>query len=199
MPSFRSPPTPGTAGATPSAPGRPRWSTCGSTTGPFSAGKADAGRAGAGAVCEIPGVGPIPAATARALAEDAILAALITEATDVRAVSHVGRVMPARLRTAVVARDETCVVPGCDVRHGLQIDHVVPIAERGPTRLDNLARLCSWHHYLKTHHRWRLSGGPGSWEWRGQEHASPARDRPRPRSRRRGRSEASAASPARGP
>jgi hypothetical protein len=81
--------------------------------------------------------------------------------------------MPARLRTAVLARDATCVVPGCEVRRGLQIDHVVPLSEHGPTRLDNLARRCSWHHYLKTHQGWRLSGGPGSWEWRGPEHASP--------------------------
>jgi Domain of unknown function (DUF222)/HNH endonuclease len=159
------------------------------------------GTAEAGELCEIPGVGPIPVATARALAEDAILAALITDGTDVQAVSHVGRVMPSRLRTAVVARDETCVVPSCDVRHQLQIDHVVPMAEGGPTRLDNLARLCSWHHYLKTHHGYRLSGGPGLWRWRDPEHAprAAAAGATRSRARRRDRSEACAASPARGP
>ena len=132
-----------------------------------------AGEAAAGEVCDIPGVGPIPVATARALSQDAIVAALITDGTDVRTVSHLGRVIPARLRTAVVARDQTCVVPGCDVRHQLQIDHVIPVSARGATRLDNLARLCPWHHYLKTHHRYRLAGGPGSWRWEAPERRSP--------------------------
>lgn len=36
-------------------------------------------------------------------------------------------------------------------------------------RLDNLARLCSWHHYLKTHRGYRLSGGPGSWRFEGPD------------------------------
>ena len=76
----------------------------------------------------------------------------------------------ARLRTALVARDRTCVVPGCGVSWGLEIDHVVPFAEGGPTSLDNLALLCHHHHFLKTFEGWVLErtggertdgGGPG--------------------------------------
>ena len=55
----------------------------------------------AGEVCEIVGVGPIPVAVARRLADDAFLKALIHDGTDVLAVSHLGRSIPARLRTAV--------------------------------------------------------------------------------------------------
>lgn len=62
--------------------------------------------------CEIPGVGPIPAATARALASDAILSTVITKGVDVAAVAHFGRTISARLRTALEARDTECVVPG---------------------------------------------------------------------------------------
>jgi hypothetical protein len=106
-------------------------------------------------------------AAARRLASDAILKVLVTDGADVRAVAHAGRSVPARLRSALEARDPTCVVPGCDVRQELEVDHVVPWADGGPTALANLARLCHWHHYLKTHRRYRLGGGPGSWTWSG--------------------------------
>ncbi|MDQ3752243.1 MAG: HNH endonuclease, partial [Actinomycetota bacterium] len=115
--------------------------------------------------CEIAGVGPIPAATARALASDSILSVLVTDGTDIKTVSHLGRTIPARLRTALSARDRKCVVPGCDTRHHLEIDHILPRAQEGPTRLDNLARLCTYHHHLKTARGYRLCGRPGSWEW----------------------------------
>jgi uncharacterized protein DUF222/HNH endonuclease len=115
--------------------------------------------------CEIPGVGPIPVATARALASDAILAAVLTEGADVKAVAHLGRTIPARLRTALQARDTECVVPGCHNRHRLEIDHVEPFVEGGPTSLENLVRLCRPHHQMKTHLGFRLKGSPGKWTW----------------------------------
>lgn len=94
---------------------------------------------------------------------------LVTDGADVKTVAHAGRTIPARLRTALEARDPVCVVPGCDVMRGLEIDHRVPWAHDGPTQLDNLARLCGWHHYLKTHQGFRLSGGPGDWRWSAPE------------------------------
>ena len=124
------------------------------------------GRASAGSRCEIPGIGRIPPATARALAGDAIIKALVTNGTDVQAVTHLGRTIPARVRSALEVRDPTCVVPTCHVRHGLEIDHYrTAYADGGPTTIDNLARLCGFHHYLKTHCGYRLSGQPGSWKW----------------------------------
>ncbi|MGZ4121398.1 MAG: DUF222 domain-containing protein [Actinomycetota bacterium] len=123
------------------------------------------GRTTSEETCEIPGIGPIPVATARALANDAILKVIVTDGADIKAVGHAGRTIPARVRTALEARDRRCVVPACDVRRHLEIDHIVPLAEGGPTRLTNLARLCRWHHYLKTHCGHRLRGGPGTWVW----------------------------------
>jgi 5-methylcytosine-specific restriction endonuclease McrA len=108
-------------------------------------------------------------AAARRLASDAVLAVVLTEGAEVTAVAHLGRSVPSRVRAALEARDPTCVVPGCDVRQGLEIDHRIPFAQGGPTTLDNLARLCRHHHYLKTHHRWRLGGGPGNWTWTGPD------------------------------
>jgi hypothetical protein len=116
--------------------------------------------------CEIPGIGRIPVQTARALMEDSILKVLVTKGIDVRAVAHRGRTIPARIRTALEVRDKTCVVPGCDKSRGLEIDHYrVAFADNGPTTLDNLARLCRWHHYAKTHLGYRLTGESGVWRW----------------------------------
>jgi hypothetical protein len=34
---------------------------------------------------------------------------------------------------------------------------VIPVAENGPTELDNLALLCGHHHFLKTYEGWTLT------------------------------------------
>ncbi|MGH9036752.1 MAG: HNH endonuclease signature motif containing protein, partial [Acidimicrobiia bacterium] len=47
----------------------------------------------------------------------------------------------------------------------LQIDHRDPYAATRDTSLPNLARLCRWHHYQKSHLGYRYRGGPGTWAW----------------------------------
>ncbi|MGH2794321.1 MAG: DUF222 domain-containing protein [Actinomycetota bacterium] len=116
-------------------------------------------------VCRIGGIGPISVSAARRLAADGIVKAVLDDGADVRAVAHLGRTIPARVRTALEARDETCVVPGCEQRHGLEIDHIQPFVTGGPTTIDNLARLCRYHHAQKTHRGWLLDGQPGAWRW----------------------------------
>jgi hypothetical protein len=118
-----------------------------------------------GETCEIPGVGPIPVSVARMLAGDAFVSVLVTDGADVQAVATAGRTIPARMKRALIERDPTCVVPGCGNRRNLEFDHVVPLCAGGPTCLANLCRLCGWHHLLKSHHGWRLSGEPGEWVW----------------------------------
>ena len=116
--------------------------------------------------CEIPGVGPVPIETARELLGDAIVELVITKGRDIASVTHLGRTVRAPLRRALIERDQTCVIPGCDVREGLQIDHrIIPVVENGETALWNLARLCRHHHYLRHHAGFRLEGGPGDWQW----------------------------------
>ncbi len=120
-----------------------------------------------GEVCEIPGVGPVSVDTAKELMGDAITQLVITDGVDVTTICHLGRSIPSPLRTALVDRDQTCVVPGCDVRQGLEIDHwAVSFADGGPASLENLARLCGHHHHLRTHRGFQLLGGPGRWRWR---------------------------------
>lgn len=115
-----------------------------------------------GELCEIDGQGPIPVPMARNMANDSFLAYVFHQAGDIRAISHHGRTINRRLRTALAHRDRGCVVPGCGVTWGLEIDHVVPFAEGGPTTLDNLALLCHHHHFLKTFEGWTLEQAPES-------------------------------------
>jgi hypothetical protein len=123
-----------------------------------------------GEICEIDGMGPIPVLMARDLANDSMLRVVFHKAGDIRAVSHLGRTINATLRTALVFRDRTCVVPGCEVDVGLEIDHVHEFAKGGPTEIDNLALLCHHHHYLKTYENWILerigSDAEGAPKWR---------------------------------
>ena len=93
----------------------------------------------AGEVCEIVGVGPIPVAVARRLADDAFLKALIHDGTDILAVSHLGRSIPSRLRTAVEELYPECALQGCHANRHLEIDHNIPVAEGGLTEIGNLA------------------------------------------------------------
>ena len=110
-----------------------------------------------GELCELDGQGPIPPLMARDMANDSFLRFIFHRSEDIRAISHFGRTINKSLRTALVHRDRTCVVPGCGVSFGLEIDHILPMAEGGPTTIDNLALLCHHHHFLKTFEGWVLT------------------------------------------
>jgi hypothetical protein len=84
--------------------------------------------------------------------------------------------VPDRIREQVQLRDRTCVFPGCarpargcDVDHVVEYDHDAEAEGRpqpGPTRTDNLACLCRFHHRLKTHSGWRYAMVEnGVFEW----------------------------------
>jgi hypothetical protein len=66
-----------------------------------------------------------------------------------------------RLREQVILRDQTCVFPWCThPARRCQMDHVIPYDHHHPDRggqtaSDNIAPLCTKHHRLKTHGRWR--------------------------------------------
>ncbi len=57
------------------------------------------------------------------------------------------------------------MVPGCGQERDLEVDHVIGVVRYGPGKLRNLALLCRWHHYLKTHHGYRLKRFGGGWLW----------------------------------
>jgi hypothetical protein len=121
-----------------------------------------------GETCTIAGVGQVPVATARKLLGEGFLSLLVTKGADVATVAHAGRAVPADVDTALNERDKVCCVPGCEVTEPLERDHrVLPFIDGGTTSLANLARLCRWHHYLRTYLGWRLEGEAGNWSWVG--------------------------------
>jgi 5-methylcytosine-specific restriction endonuclease McrA len=91
---------------------------------------------------------------AKELAQDAFLKALLYSGTNIHTVKHFGRHIPAVLRTALDLgpvpefTGRQCVDCGC--RHGLQYDHVDPIAHNGPTEYKNLEARCWTDHEEKT-------------------------------------------------
>jgi len=118
--------------------------------------------------CEIAGVGTVSATTARRLMGDALFNVVISDGCDVKTVTGTKRTIPTAVRVALVERDRTCVVPGCDAALGLEIDHwQTEYSLGGPTALSNLARVCKVHHDMHSYTGWRLSGGPGRWRWEG--------------------------------
>ncbi|MEP6624220.1 MAG: DUF222 domain-containing protein [Acidimicrobiia bacterium] len=114
-----------------------------------------------GEICEIEGLGPLPVGVALRLASDAILKAVVVDGVDVTRVAHLGRTIPAHLRTAIEVRDRTCVIEGCEVDRHLEIDHNIPVAAGGLTTLANLGRLCHHHHAQKTLRDLRRAGPLG--------------------------------------
>ena len=124
------------------------------------------GHAVDGETCSIPGLGPVPVALVRELLGDAILELVVTKGTDVTTVCSDSRYVAKALRIALEERDPVCVVPGCGKSDPLERDHwQTDFSKDGPTELDNLARLCPWHHHQKTYRGWRLVGPPGQWRF----------------------------------
>jgi len=114
--------------------------------------------------CEITDVGPVPVTLARALLDDAVVSVLVEDGDDITTVSSPKRTIPAKLRRALETRYSACGVKGCANDRFLQIDHVVALEDHGRTEPDNLWRLCSHHHKLKTHCRWRIVGTTHNWD-----------------------------------
>jgi hypothetical protein len=119
------------------------------------------GHAEPGERCEIVGIGPVPVKTARALLDDASVTVMTRDGDDITAVSRPTRTIPTKLRRALETRYPTCGVPACANDQFLEIDHVVPIEDHGATEIENLWRLCSHHHALKTYQGWRVVGANG--------------------------------------
>jgi len=126
------------------------------------------------------GYGPVPAALGRSLvAVDATdmtkddadeaevwLRRLYTSPTtgDLVAIDSKRRCFPAGVRRLTVVRDEVCRTPWCDapIRH---IDHVVGVAEGGPTSFDNAQGLCEACNQAKEAPGWTAEAtraGPGA-------------------------------------
>ena len=125
------------------------------------------GHAAEGETCIIPGIdAPIPVSLVLDMIPGAILELLVKDGVDVTTVVTNSRHIKTALAIALDERDKFCCVPGCESRAFLENDHWQQrFADGGETSYANIARLCSRHHYLKTHKGFELRGYPGRWRF----------------------------------
>jgi Domain of unknown function (DUF222)/HNH endonuclease len=98
--------------------------------------------------CEL-GDGPaIAPETARRLGCDGSIVRIIERDGRPLSVGRRKRAVPAALRRALRGRDDGCRFPGCAHKRFLHAHHIHHWARGGPTTLDNLIQLCSYHHRL---------------------------------------------------
>jgi hypothetical protein len=119
------------------------------------------GRTEGDELCDIAGVGVVPARVARSLLGDAILKLVITNGVDVVNVTHLGRGPTAAQRVALLWTSPWCTNSRCSHTLQIQYDHRKPWTEVHKTTLDNLDRLCGPCHKRKTHEGWTLVEGKG--------------------------------------
>ena len=63
-------------------------------------------------------------------------------------------------------RDKECRFPGCGARRFTQAHHVVWWEHGGPTDLDNLVLVCTFHHKLVHEYGWAVRRDPdGTVRW----------------------------------
>lgn len=107
-----------------------------------------------GEPCHIVDGGPIPIDVAKELAKDAFFNVVLHDAVDILTLTRLGRHIPAHLRAALDVGDppdfdgKKCA--DCGKRHHLQMDHVDPVANNGPTSYKNLKPRCYTDHQAKT-------------------------------------------------
>jgi hypothetical protein len=99
--------------------------------------------------CHLDAGPAIPPETARRLACDATVVALVEGADGTPLdVGRKRRTPPAPLRWALRRRDQGCRFPGCGARRFLHAHHIHHWTKGGATALTNLVLLCGRHHRL---------------------------------------------------
>ena len=97
--------------------------------------------------CEIEDGPAIPVETARRLACDASLVAILEDGRgEPLDVGRKTRTIPPALRRALASRDRGCVFPGCTHKRYVDGHHLQHWADGGTTKLANLVTLCRFHH-----------------------------------------------------
>ena len=104
-------------------------------------------QAGGGHHCEIEDGPAVAAETARRLACDASLVAIVEdEKGEPLNVGRKTRSIPPALQRALNARDKGCRFPGCTHKKYTDAHHIQHWAHGGETKMSNLVTLCRFHH-----------------------------------------------------
>jgi hypothetical protein len=114
------------------------------------------GHATDGEPCHVVGAGPVPVSAVRdALDHDAFLKVAFHDGVSIHKIKHFGRHLKAELRTALelgpppLFDGKQCGC-GCGKRFKVQVDHIDPVANGGPTSMANLNPLVANEHAAKT-------------------------------------------------
>jgi hypothetical protein len=105
-------------------------------------------------VCKIPGVGPISPQTAKQIATDAFINAVVCDGKDLREFKRFTRHIPIEVQIALELGDPPdfdgvrCI--DCGNRFRTEFDHIEPRAANGPTSKPNLGPRCWPCHLAKT-------------------------------------------------
>lgn len=86
--------------------------------------------------------------TVRRLGCDAGVVRIVERDSRPLTVGRRTRAIPPALRRALRSRDDACRFPGCNHRRFMHAHHIRHWARGGPTTLENLVQLCSYHHRL---------------------------------------------------
>ncbi len=86
--------------------------------------------------------------TVRRLGCDAAVVRILERDGEPLSVGRRTRTIPPALRRALRSRDRGCRFPGCTHERFLHAHHIKHWARGGPTTIDNLVQLCSYHHRL---------------------------------------------------
>ena len=117
--------------------------------------------------CRVEGGPVLHPETARRLSCDSRLQMILED--EHRKPIGIGRksqITPPWLRRLVFERDgHTCTFPGCEMKRFLHPHHVQHWSRQGPTDLDNLITVCTFHHTLVHEGRWSviLDNGRPMW------------------------------------
>lgn len=90
----------------------------------------------------------LPPETVRRLGCDAAVVRIVERDGRPLTVGRRWRTIPPALRRALRSRDDGCQFPGCTHRRFMHAHHIQHWAKGGPTTLENLVQLCSYHHRL---------------------------------------------------
>jgi Domain of unknown function (DUF222)/HNH endonuclease len=107
--------------------------------------------------CEIEGGGVAGAETARRLACDGRIEFAFHDCCGrTVGVDRATRTPSAWLVRQLRRRDRGCTFPGCDARWFLHAHHIWHWGKGGPTDLDNLVLVCTFHHKLVHEYEWHV-------------------------------------------
>jgi len=121
----------------------------------------------AGAPGWMPWLGPISAASARRIACDCELTAILLDDDGVPLnLGRSQRLVSPQQRRALIARDHGCAFPGCNRPPAwTQAHHIRHWIDGGTTDLANLVLLCTVHHRVIHHNGWDIVMGTDGHPW----------------------------------